>query len=286
MLRSPSVRQLFSRPNLRPTVVSKTHITPIPRAHSRPLFNSGPSQSALYTRLPVYTLIGICCGGYGLNYYAEQQAMHRDRRLKDILVNYFTCSLDNIRSGRPYTMLTASLMHFNPWHLFFNMYALSSIGPAVIQYYGLRSFVALWAGGSVSCFAWQMFWDGFKEDGIAWWEQLKGTWTGTKYSSRPPIPSSSEDSLALGASGSLFSMLAALCWDFPQMRMTMLPIPLPIPAWILGIAFAGGSFYCCVEQIFPIIGHAGHLGGIAFGGIFFAAKKLSALRSLRRLRRF
>ena len=270
LLACPQVRQLLSKLNFRPTTASKAHTTPPLPGQSRRLFNNGLRRSAFSTHVPVYTLIGVCCGGYALNFYADQQVGRRDRRLKDIITNHFTCSLDNIRNQRAYTMFTASLMHFNVFHLLVNMAALYSIGPTIIRCFGLRSFLALWTGGSFFCSAFQIAWEAEKEETIAWWQQLKGM----KYYSRP-LPGPSEHQMTVGASGSLCSMLATICLEFPQARMAIMPIPIAMPAWLVGIVFAGGSIYCSLEQLWPQIGHAGHLGGMSFGVFFLLGRVLS-----------
>jgi len=86
--------------------------------------------------------------------------------------------------------------------------------------------------------------------------------------------------VTVGASGSLFGMLLAFGWLFPQARMFLLFLPIPIPSRI----FVG--IYAVLELIFGVAGvadgvaHFAHLGGFLFAAILlFIWKKKGKLYS-------
>ena len=70
----------------------------------------------------------------------------------------------------------------------------------------------------------------------------------------------------IGASGGVFGVLLAFAWFFPRQKLIVLPIPIPLPAWLV----VGG--YALLELIFGVTGreqgvaHFAHLGGM-LGGI-------------------
>jgi len=63
---------------------------------------------------------------------------------------HFGCSLDNMRRGRYYTLVTSQLMHAAPLHYLGNMLALCSIGPIVHSCAGTRRFLVTVAAATIS----------------------------------------------------------------------------------------------------------------------------------------
>ncbi|KAH8595297.1 hypothetical protein B0O99DRAFT_512532 [Bisporella sp. PMI_857] len=149
-------------------------------------------------------------------------------------------STRNIREGRYYTYLTSTFTHFNTAHLLFNMMALWSFGRPIIAIWGGSQFAILWAGsGLVGGFAQSSLWN---KQGLG-------------------------DERAIGASGSLFGLTTALACLAPQMRVVVLIFPMQ-----LGLAmFSGAAFSVAAirQNWLPWVGHADHLGGIAFGVIWY-----------------
>ena len=69
---------------------------------------------------------------------------------------------------------------------------------------------------------------------------------------------SSPHSVAIGASGAIFSLAGALTVMRPKIRVMIFPIPVPIPLWgamlgFVALSFAGG------------IAWQAHIGGLLFG---------------------
>lgn len=73
--------------------------------------------------------------------------------------------------------------------------------------------------------------------------------------------------VTVGASGALFGILLAFGWLFPETRMFLIFIPIPIPSRIFV------AIYAVIELILGVVGpmdgiaHFAHLGGMLFGAI-------------------
>lgn len=71
---------------------------------------------------------------------------------------------------------------------------------------------------------------------------------------------------AVGASGAVSGVLFASILLYPNMSILIMFIPIPIPAYIVGIAYLAYTVFGMKKQL-GNIGHAAHLGG-AIGGLF------------------
>ena len=69
---------------------------------------------------------------------------------------------------------------------------------------------------------------------------------------------------AVGASGAVTGVLYAAILLEPEMRLALMFIPIPLPAYILGIAYLLYSIYGMKSRL-GNIGHTAHFGG-AVGG--------------------
>lgn len=85
--------------------------------------------------------------------------------------------------------------------------------------------------------------------------------------------------MTVGASGALFGILLAFGWLFPQARMMLIFLPIPIPARIFVALYALIELFLGVAN-FSVdnIAHFAHLGGMIFGAILlFIWKKQGKL---------
>lgn len=77
-------------------------------------------------------------------------------------------------------------------------------------------------------------------------------------------------SIAIGASGGVFTLGGALTVMRPKLRMFVFPIPVPLPLWS---AVIGGFL---ILSFLPGIAWQVHLGGLVFGliaGYFFRKRE-------------
>ncbi len=144
-------------------------------------------------------------------------------------------SIGAIKSGQKERMLTSGFLHVDLAHLFFNMFTLYFFANVVINWFGQTQFliiyfVSLLAGSLLALF--------FHKD--------------------EPYYS------AVGASGAVTGILYAAILLQPDMQLALMFIPIPLPAYILGIGYLLYSIYGMKSRL-GNIGHTAHFGG-AIGG--------------------
>lgn len=88
-----------------------------------------------------------------------------------------------------------------------------------------------------------------------------------------------ENYASLGASGAILAVLFAYIAYFPQARLMMLFLPIPIPAPLFAVGYLAYSYYASRQQR-DRVNHDAHIGG-AITGLAFVA--LTDPRAFRRL---
>ena len=72
--------------------------------------------------------------------------------------------------------------------------------------------------------------------------------------------------VTIGASGAVFGILAAFAWLFPEQKIFLLFIPIPIPArWFVGMYAVLELFGGVASMSGDNIAHFAHLGGMITG---------------------
>ena len=140
-----------------------------------------------------------------------------------------------IKAGQKERMLTSGFLHVDLSHLFFNMFTLYFFADVVIGWFGSIKFliiyyISLVAGSLLALF--------FHKD--------------------EPYYS------AVGASGAVTGILYAAILLEPEMQLGIMFIPIPLPAYVLGIGYLLYSIYGMKSRL-GNIGHTAHFGG-AVGG--------------------
>lgn len=144
-------------------------------------------------------------------------------------------SINAIQAGQRDRMVTSGFLHVDISHLFLNMFTLYFFADVVISWLGpgkflIIYFVSLLAGSLLALF--------FHKD--------------------EPFYS------AVGASGAVMGILYAAILLHPDMQLGFMFIPIPLPAYVLGIAYLLYSIYGMKSRL-GNIGHTAHFGG-AIGG--------------------
>lgn len=144
-------------------------------------------------------------------------------------------SIGGIQAGQRERMATSGFLHVDISHLFFNMFTLYFFANVVINWFGpgkflIIYFVSLLGGSLLALF--------FHKD--------------------EPFYS------AVGASGAVTGILYAAILLNPDMQLGIMFIPIPLPAYVLGIAYLLYSIYGMKSRL-GNIGHTAHFGG-AIGG--------------------
>jgi len=159
-------------------------------------------------------------------------------------------------------------MHYNFMHIAFNMATLISFGPHAVRLFGPSGFAVLWVGSAAACGAAHVLWDQVQEQERRKRGKDRITILGYQVVKDDPTVSTTSTQ-SIGASGSILGIVTAIGCFQPQMGISMLLVPFYIPAWGAALIFANFSFYAMVTGILPWMGHAGHLGGMAFGAAYY-----------------
>lgn len=140
-----------------------------------------------------------------------------------------------IRSGQKDRMLSSGFLHVDGSHLLLNMFTLYFFADVVIQWMGPVKFLIIYLISLVA-----------------------GSLLALSFHKKEPYYS------AVGASGAVTGVLYAAILLQPDMRLALMFIPIPFPAYVLGIAYLMYSIYGMKKRL-GNIGHTAHFGG-AVGG--------------------
>lgn len=158
------------------------------------------------------------------------------RGFKDVVFfERYKFGIGAIQAGQKDRMVTSGFLHVDLSHLFLNMFTLYFFADVVIRWFGptkflLIYFVSLLAGSLLALF----------------------------FHKKEPYYS------AVGASGAVTGILYAAILLQPDMRLALMFIPIPLPAYVLGILYMLYSIYGMKKRL-GNIGHTAHFGG-AIGG--------------------
>lgn len=144
-------------------------------------------------------------------------------------------SIGGIRAGQRERTVTSGFLHVDISHLFFNMFTLYFFANVVINSFGASKFVIIY-----------------------FISLLGGSLLALFFHKNEPYYS------AVGASGAVTGILYAAILLHPNMQLGIMFIPIPIPAYVLGIAYLLYSIYGMKSRL-GNIGHSAHFGG-AIGG--------------------
>lgn len=156
--------------------------------------------------------------------------------------------IGSIKSGEHIRMLTSAFLHVDIAHLAFNMITLFFFAPVVINNLGNSPFLLVYFG-SLICGS-----------------LLTLQFHKNEYHYR-----------AVGASGAVTGVLYAAILLRPDMSLFLFFIPIPIPAYIFGIAYLLYSIYGMKSRA-DNIGHTAHFGGAIGGYLIAIAQKPSLLQ--------
>lgn len=157
----------------------------------------------------------------------------------DLLITWF--ALWPLGSGffRVWQLLTYAFLHGSLAHIFLNMFALYMFGRALESYWGSRRFLFFYLVCVLSAAFTQLAVQA--GGGLA-----------------EPV---------LGASGGVFGVLLAFGWYFPRQRLILLPIPIPMPAWLFVTLYALAELFFGLTGKQPDVAHFAHLGGMLGGAL-------------------
>jgi membrane associated rhomboid family serine protease len=157
----------------------------------------------------------------------------------DALITWF--ALWPLGSGlfHLWQLLTYAFLHGSVAHIFLNMFALYMFGRTLESYWGGRRFAYFYLICVLAAALTQLAVQA--AGGVA-----------------EPV---------LGASGGVFGVLLAFGWYFPRQRLILLPIPVPMPAWLFVTLYALAELFFGLTGKQPDVAHFAHLGGMLGGAL-------------------
>ncbi len=138
---------------------------------------------------------------------------------------------------QPWQLVTYSFLHGSFTHLFLNMLALWMFGSELERLFGRRRYIAYWFAAVLAAGVTQLVFSAS---------------TGSYY---PTV----------GASGGVFGLLLAYGIHFPRRTIVLLFPPIPMPAWLFVLVYAGIELYLGVTGTQAGVAHFAHLGGMLGG---------------------
>ena len=203
----------------------------------------------------IWTLIGLNSAVFATWQYAKAT---RDMKLLQFMTDNFMLSVDSIKAGRYYTVLTCAFSHMGLGHFAFNMFGLYTFG-GLMAMAGVGGFHVLAAGlgsalvGSIAgCYHQQ---SRQKPQARNVWGSFGGERAGTLVRS-------------LGASGLVMGLAGTATCLLPFAPMSFMFIPIPIPLFAMTAVYFGIDAYY-LDRGQTNIGHAAHMGGAVFGLAYY-----------------
>lgn len=215
--------------------------------------------------MPVtYTLLALNIGIYLLQYYVLPRFAPHSALFFKFDTNYYALSIDGLRAGHWWQLITYQFLHGSALHIFANAWAIFMFGPIVELALGKARMLTLYLLSGIAGGLLQIF--------CMWvWPNLFG------------------DEALIGASAAAYGLVAAFVALFPRQRLLMLLffiIPMSMRArtllWVCAIFSVVGIVYPFlfesfvehhlnltvarfINSAFLGIGHEAHLGGMAVG---------------------
>ena len=162
----------------------------------------------------------------------------------------------------PFQLITYMFMHGGFTHLFFNMFALFMFGAVLERVWGPKRFLIYYFATGVGAAVIQEIVQ------YGYYDFYLSAYDFVNVGFGAPIPMSQYLNLwiTVGASGAVYGILMAFAMVFPNQRLFVMPIPVPIKAKYYVIIFG------VIELLLGLgnnasdnVAHFAHLGGMLFG---------------------
>mgnify|MGYP001261534127 FL=1 len=151
--------------------------------------------------------------------------------------NKYKFEINSIKKGEKIRMLSSGFLHVDYNHLFLNLFTLYIFSGQVIARVGSLNYLIIYI---ISLYI--------------------GNYFALKFHEKEPSYS------AVGASGAVTGIVYSSIILYPEMKLIMLFLPIPLPAYIFGICYLLYSIYGMNKNL-GNIGHTAHFGG-AIAGLF------------------
>ena len=164
-----------------------------------------------------------------------------------------------------YQFITYQFLHGGFTHLFFNMFALWMFGCVIENVWGPKKFIFyyIFCGIGAGLCQEMVQYVSFAADGLTSLdpEQILNV-NGQRLMTVDQIMNLSS---TIGASGAVYGILLAFGMTFPNERIFIFPLPIPIKAkWFVAI-YAIIEFVSAMSSVGDGVAHMAHIGGMLFG---------------------
>jgi membrane associated rhomboid family serine protease len=163
-----------------------------------------------------------------------------------------------------YQLFTHMFMHGGLEHIFFNMFALWMFGCVVENVWGPRKFLFFYLVCGIGAGLTQEL-----AQFITFYFNVNAQFPGSSFTDVIAIGHNSAAVLnawtTVGASGAIYGILLAFGMIFPEERIFIFPLPVPIKAKWFVIIYAAIELFMALNQRGDGVAHVAHLGGMLFG---------------------
>lgn len=164
-----------------------------------------------------------------------------------------------------YQFITYQFLHGGFTHLFFNMFALWMFGCVIENVWGPKKFIFyyIFCGVGAGLCQEMVQYISFAADGLT--SMDPGQVLNVNGQRLMTVDQIMNLSSTIGASGAVYGILLAFGMTFPNERIFIFPLPIPIKAkWFVAI-YAIIEFVSAMSSVGDGVAHMAHIGGMLFG---------------------
>ena len=162
---------------------------------------------------------------------------------------------------RPWQLFTYMFMHANWTHLFFNMFAVWMFGRIIEQTMGRNRFLFYYLTCGLGAGLMQEL-----VQTVEFWYYGYGAFSQVNLGDAiVPMAEYLNRWNTVGASGAVYGILLAFGVTFPNERLFIFPIPVPIKAKYFVVGYAVIELLSAISQNGDGVAHMAHLGGMLVG---------------------
>lgn len=163
-----------------------------------------------------------------------------------------------------YQLVTYMFMHASLSHLFFNMFALWMFGCIVERTWGARKFLFYYMACGIGAGLLQEM-----AQFVQFYMLAAENIHGFSVSQIMTVAKASAAGInmwtTVGASGAIYGILLAFGMLYPEERMFIFPLPVPIKAKFFVVGYAAIELFMAFSTSGDGVAHLAHLGGMLFG---------------------
>ena len=180
--------------------------------------------------------------------------------LNDLLGLHFFMASD----FHVYQLITYMFMHGNFEHILFNMFALWMFGCVVERVWGPKKFLFYYIACGLGAGLFQELAQ-LVQFYVMASEQLPMFSIGDMWTVAHNSAGVLNAWTTVGASGAIYGILLAFGMIFPEERIFIFPLPVPIKAKYFVIGYAAIELFSAIATTGDGVAHVAHLGGMVFG---------------------